>query len=180
MKSLESIYNSILLENQNPNNIDIELLKSCIIGKYTINDDGSIDVDGDVVISNKRLTKIPFNFRNVSGGFDCTDNQLTSLEGAPTTVGGDVFDCSNNKLTSLEGAPNSVSGGFYCYYNQLTSLDGASNTTVGGDFSCYDNDNLPYSELFRIVDMVEGDIFYYSYQTFEDKDKIRRDTNQSQ
>ena len=30
MKSLESIYESILLENQNPNDIDIELLNSCI------------------------------------------------------------------------------------------------------------------------------------------------------
>ena len=48
MKSLESIYNSILLETQNPNNIDLNLLKKCVDGTYTINDDGSIDVNGDV------------------------------------------------------------------------------------------------------------------------------------
>ena len=69
MKSLESIYNSILLENQNSNDIDLKLLKGCTFGSYTINDDGSIDVNGDVVISNKGLTKIPFNFRNVSCSF---------------------------------------------------------------------------------------------------------------
>ncbi len=175
MKSLESIYNSILLENQNTN-IDIVLLKSCvngIPGTYTINNDGSIDVDGSVDISNGRLTKIPFKFRHVSGGFYCCDNQLTSLEGAPKYVGGG-FGCYGNQLTSLEGAPNRVSGGFYCDNNQLITLDGTPKT-VGGRFLCYDNPNLPYSELFKIVDKVKGNIYYSSYRTPDDKDKIRRD-----
>ena len=194
MKSIESIYNSILLENQNPNNIDIELLKRCTDGTYNINDDGSIDVNGDVNLRYRPLTKIPFKFRNVSGGFDCTGNQLTSLEGAPKTVGGG-FDCTGNQLTSLEGAPNRVSGGVYCDNNQLTSLEGAPKTvggsfycqnnqltslegapnSVGGNFSCYNNPNLPYSELFKIVDRVKGNIYYSSGRTREDKDKIRRD-----
>ena len=175
MKSLESIYNSILLENQNTN-IDIDLLKSCIDGipgTYTINNDGSIDVDGGVDLSNKNLSKIPFKFRNVSEGFYCCGNQLTSLEGAPKSVGGG-FGCYDNQLISLKGAPKNVSGGFYCDHNQLTSLDGAPKT-VGGRFLCYDNPNLPYSELFKIVDKVKGDIYYSSYRTTEDKDKIRRD-----
>jgi hypothetical protein len=194
MKSLESIYNSILLENQNPNNIDLKLLKGCIIGKYTINDDGSIDVDGMVRLTNKYLTKIPFKFRNVSGSFWCNSNPLTSLEGAPNSVGGDFycsdnqltslegapktvggrFCCYNNQLTSLEGAPNRGGGGFYCYINQLTSLEGAPNS-VGGVFNCSNNPNLPYSELFKIVDRVRDDIYYSSHRTLEDKDKIRRD-----
>ncbi len=215
MKSLESICNSILLENQNPNNIDLKLLKKCIRGTYTINDDGSIDVEGDVDLSREKLTKIPFSFGKVSGNFKCTDNQLTSLEGAPNTVGGnfscyfnqltslkgapntvgDNFYCTNNKLTSLEGAPNNVGGGFlcynnqlttlegapntvggsfYCYHNQLTSLDGAPNN-VGGGFYCYNNPNLPYSELFKIVNSVKGNILHSSFNTPEDKDKIRRD-----
>ena len=173
MKSLESIYNSILLENQNLNNIDIKLLKRCITGTYTINDDGSIDVDGDVDLSTKKLTKIPFKFRNVSGDFYCNNNQLTSLKGAPNNVGGDFF-CYDNQLTSLEGAPNNVGGGFYCSNNQLTSLEGAPNT-VGGGFYCDNNPNLPYSELFKIVDNVKGNILHSSFSTPEDKDKIRRD-----
>ena len=152
MQSLESIYNSILLENQNPNNIDIKLLKECVDGTYTINEDGSIDVDGSVYINNRDLIKIPFKFRNVSGYFTCSNNQLTSLEGAPNTVGGS-FNCHNNQLTSLECAPNTVGGNFYCH-NIL---------------------NLPYSELFKIVDKVDGDIFYSSVTTPEDKDKIRID-----
>ena len=118
MKSLESIYNSILLENQNTtNNIDLELLKECVDGTYTINEDGSIDVDGSVYINNRDLIKIPFKFRNVSVYFTCSNNQLTSLEGAPNTVGGS-FNCHNNQLTSLECAPNTVGGNFYCHNNQ--------------------------------------------------------------
>ena len=174
MKSLESIYNSILLENQNPNNIDIELLNICVNGTYTINDDdGSIDVEGNVDLRGKKLTKIPFNFGKVSGNFSCHNNQLTTLEGAPNNVGG-CFYCYCNQLTSLEGAPNTVGGYFECSNNQLTTLEGAPNN-VGGDFYCCDNPNLSYTELFKIVDNVKYDIFYSSFNTPEDKDKIRRD-----
>jgi hypothetical protein len=41
-----------------------------------------------------------------------------SLEGSPTSVGGD-FSCDNNSLTSLEGSPTSVGGNFYCYDNPV-------------------------------------------------------------
>ena len=102
MKSLESIYNSILLETQNPNNIDLNLLKKCVDGTYTINDDGSIDVDGNVNLSRKKLTKIPFNFSKVSGNFYCSDNQLTSLDGAPNTVGGSFYCYGNSNLSYSE------------------------------------------------------------------------------
>jgi hypothetical protein len=174
MKSIEPIYNSFLLENQNTNNIDIELLKKCVEGTYTINEDGSIDVNGSVYINNNRdLIKIPFKFRNVSGYFICNDDQLTSLEGTPNSVGGE-FWCSNNQLTSLEGGPSNVGGKFYCYGNKLISLEGAP-SNVGGDFYCHGISNLPYSELFKIVDNVSGNIYYSSAIITEDKDKIRRD-----
>jgi len=156
MKSLESIYNSILLENQNiTNNIDLERLRRYIYGtpgKCTINNDGSIDVDGSVNLSRKKLTKIPFNFGKVSGSFYCNHNKLKSLDGAPITVG-DNFSCGHNHLTTLDGAPN----------------------IVGGSFWCHDNTEIPYSELFKIVDSVKYNIYYSSCYTPEDKDKIRRD-----
>ena len=65
-----------------------------------------------------------------------------------------------------------MGGSFSCHNNQLTSLDGAPNN-VGGDFYCYDNPNLSYTELFKIVDNVKGNIYYSSLYTPEDK--IRRD-----
>ena len=67
------------------------------------------------------------------------NNKLTSLRGAPQTVGGD-FWCTGNQLINLIGAPHTVDGDFYCIQNQLTSLKGSPHT-VGGDFGC-GGDNL--------------------------------------
>ena len=86
------------------------------------------------------LTSLKGAPQTVGGGFNCSINQLTSLKGAPTEVGGN-FLCYKNKLTSLEGAPQTVGENFYCYSNQLTSLKRAPKK-VGGDFYCYSNPNL--------------------------------------
>ena len=144
------------------------------IENYTFNDDFSIDVNGDVNLYGKGLTKLPIKFRNVYGNFDitnnrlisligcpetvvgnlsCRDNNLKSLEGGPKTVGG-YFYCSSNKLTSLLGAPKTVVGNFICTYNNLTSLEGGPKT-VGGSFFCTTN-NL--TSLDGIGD-VKGEIY---------------------
>ena len=91
------------------------------IVNYTINPDGSVDVDGDVNLDNGVLIKLPLRFRNVSGDFHCSYNQLTTLEGAPREVGRG-FSCSYNKLTTLEGAPERVGGSFYFYKNPIYTL----------------------------------------------------------
>ena len=162
-------YNQFI--NESNQNID-SICKKYGIKNYTINQDGSIDVDGNVYLSSKKLTKLPLKFRNVSGtfycysnrltslegcpqsvggGFYCYNNQLTSLEGCPKSVGGD-FSCSDNQLTSLEGCPQSVSGNFWCSNNQLTSLEG-SPKSVAGNFSCSSNqlkDVYGIKEGFRL------------------------------
>ena len=96
-------------------NEDIHYIcKKYVIENYTINDDGSIDVDGNVYLSGKGLTELPLKFGKVSRNFYCHNNQLLSLEGSPHEVGGE-FNCSNNQLTSLEGAPEKVRRSFYCH-----------------------------------------------------------------
>ena len=107
------------------------------ITNYTINDDHTIDVRGDVNFYYDRLSKIPLRFNIVSGHFDCSKNKLTTLEGSPKMVGG-YFNCSNNKLTTLEGSPESVDNDFYCSFNELTTLEGGPER-VGGDFYCWNN-----------------------------------------
>lgn len=69
------------------------------IKNYTIYDNMSIDVQGDVLLSYKSLTEIPLAFNTVTGNFICSYNNLTSMKGVPYCVGG-VFDCSNNNLLS--------------------------------------------------------------------------------
>lgn len=120
---------------------DIEAkLKEFNIKNYTINPDGSIDVDGDVCLQNMKKMggKLPFNFNNVTGNFYCYDSGLNTLEGSPRKVGG-MFLCSGNQLTSLIGAPNIVGHEFNCHSNLLTTLMGGPEE-VGDNYICSDNE----------------------------------------
>jgi hypothetical protein len=103
-------------------------------GKYKVTN-GVVDVDGDFNCYGEGIKDfMGIKFGKISGNFCCSNNKLTSLEGAPQEVGG-YFDCRYNQLTSLEGAPQEVGGSFSCFNNQLTSLVGAPQE-VGGYFDC--------------------------------------------
>jgi len=104
------------------------------IKNYTINDDLTVDVDGTVKISNKKLVEIPVQFGIVVRDFDCSRNKLTSLKGSPRECVG--FYCSHNKLTSLVGAPQKC-WYFNCSNNKLTSLEFAPKECT--EFDCYNN-----------------------------------------
>jgi hypothetical protein len=104
---------------------------------YTINDDLSIDVDGDVSLTSNGLEYLPLKFNYVSSNFVCSDNKLKTLEGCPQTVSGSFY-CYDNELESLEGCPQTVSGSFDCYNNKLVSLEGCTQT-INGSFDCYNN-----------------------------------------
>ncbi|MCK9475633.1 MAG: hypothetical protein M0R46_06935 [Candidatus Muirbacterium halophilum] len=154
------------------------------IKNYNINDDGSIDVNGNVDLYNRKLKVLPLEFRNVYGSFDCEDNKLTNLIGCPQYVDG-YFSCGGNKLTTLEGAPQSIGGDFYCNYNNLTSLEGAPKR-VSGLFLCDSNnlkniDYLPkyYKELFiqndpisKIIKLFTTSNKYGRISNIEDKELI--------
>jgi hypothetical protein len=146
-----------LISKKEKDRIDL-ICKKYSINNYSINLDGSIDVDGDVILNAKNLFNLPIKFNKVSGNFICTYNHLSTLEGAPVTVGGGFdcfgnfltslkgspttvgtyYSCSKNYLTSLEGAPVTVPTYFDCFINKLTSLEGAP-SSVGGGFDCDKN-----------------------------------------
>ena len=110
----------ILESNQNIE----EICEKYGIQNYTINPDGSIDVDDHVSFPGKKgLSKIPLKFNKVLGKFLLGGNELTSLEGSPKWVGQD-FLCFNNYLTDLKGGPEYVGRDFFCHSNLLTSLEG--------------------------------------------------------
>lgn len=71
------------------------------------------------------------------GGVDCSNENLTSLEGSPCEIK-ESFYCSGNYLKTLEGGPSVVGRGFYCSNNQLESLKGGP-TFVGNDFTAHNN-----------------------------------------
>ena len=101
------------------------------IKNYTINPDGSIDVNGRVDLSFYELTELPLRFNKVTGSFNCDYNRLTSLKGCPIWIGGS-FNCIGNKLTSLEFSPDYVGGDFNCRWNKLT--DNYCDTEIGDSF----------------------------------------------
>ena len=133
--------------NENFNPSVLNAVKSHM-EKVNVFRDSYIKISEDGVI--KGSIKIPVEFAVlpdftkfiVGGYFDCSRNpNLTSLEGAPSSVGVN-FECSfNPNLTSLVGAPSSVGRGVDCSYNNLTSLEGAP-SSVGGNFNCSFNPNL--------------------------------------
>jgi len=165
------IFESVSLKFPKTRNGVVKACKKYNIENYTINDDLSIDVDGDVDLNDLKLMRLPLRFSYVSGSFSCNFNKLKSLEGCPQTVGGS-FSCHGNGLESLEGGPQIISGGFYCFLNNLKTLVGGPQTvggiymvhrnkletlkgspqTVGGNFYCYVNDLVSLEGSPQTVD----------------------------
>ena len=124
-----------------------DICKKYNIENYTINSDGSIDVDGDVDLSYMKLVKIPLKFNKITGVFVCYGNQLTSLEGCPKEVGGGFY-CSDNRITDLQGIPSAVNGRLNCKNNNLTTLKGFP-------MIIYDSLNLQENPLSIIDSSIE-------------------------
>lgn len=124
-------------------------LKEYEIKKYKFNDDGSIDVDGDVYMSSKELDYIPIKFGRVSGNFICTFNKLKSLKWCPYYVGGN-FSCTGNKLKDLTDGPEEVGGNYWCDKNNLESLKGLA-FEIGRNLVCRDNPNLRQLETLSNI-----------------------------
>ncbi len=91
------------------------------INNYSINSDGSIDVEGNVNLSELNLTELPLKFNKVSGYFNCSYNKLTSLKGSPKEVES-FFTCYDNKINDLKYAPNRIGGWFDGSVNNLKNL----------------------------------------------------------
>jgi len=146
-----------------PESIRIYLMTSDIVGGEIsdipgktgtyISTDGVVDVTRSVVVFDKEMRQLPFQFGKVTGDFIVNGCGLTSLFGAPREVGRD-FNVANNKLTNLQGCPRKVPGIFNISNNRITSLDGAPEV-VGDDF--YADDNL-LTNLQGFPRSVAGDI----------------------
>jgi hypothetical protein len=119
---------------------------------YIINPDDTIDVNGDAFLFDVLgdMEKLPVKFGKVYGEFNCSMNNLTTLEGSPNYVGSD-FLCYWNNLTTLEHSPKYVGGDIDCHHNNLISLEGYSKY-IGGTF---------YSDIIthHILGSIQGNIY---------------------
>lgn len=123
------------------------ICKQYAIEGYTINNDGSVDVKGNVWFDSKGFEKLPLKFGKVSGLFHCGDNKLTTLVGCPIEVGAEFY-CNNNELSSLYGAPKYVGRDFDCDVNAITTLEYCPQ--LNGAFDFRDN-SLPDIVKSRLI-----------------------------
>lgn len=149
MKTLFEHLNEYILNegDSQPGNKTSLIKKFCKqydIRKYTINNDLTINVTGDVYLKSYNETQLPdyIQFKIVEGSFIIEYSNLNSLKGCPVFVG-DQFSCSYcNNLKTLEGAPKEVYYDFYCSdCMNLKSLKGCPKK-IGGNFDCSNCDNL--------------------------------------
>ena len=121
--------------------------KSLGIQNYTINDDGTVDVNGDLVIylsldaRKDEPPNILINFNKVNGDVDISLNwRNLGRNELPFTfneVTGSFF-VDHCQLESLKGCPKKVGRCFSARVNILFTLEGAPKT-VGSDFSVSHN-----------------------------------------
>jgi hypothetical protein len=114
-------YNELFEAQTELSQEQIEWLDKCTKGHWFHNPEtGLVDVDGDFGCFSQGLTDFKgVRFGVVTGTFNCGDNQLTSLEGAPLKVGW-YFICDDNQITSLEGAPRIVGVKFRAERNPVS------------------------------------------------------------
>lgn len=150
-KILESV-RKVKLEN-NLSAEPIEDVKDRVLRHASQDEEGRWHVPESVIISRLGWDEWYISFAYVEGDFDCSDNNLHDLHGAPDEVRYGNFDCSNNPITALEGAPHTVGGDFVCSFCNLNTLQGGPNQ-VHGDFFC-DHNSLP--SLENAPEFVLGD-----------------------
>jgi len=142
-----------------------KICKNFGIESYTINPDGSIDVDNNVDLYKIGLKEIPLEFNKVNGNFSCSFSELLSLEGCPKEVNG-YFKCNSNKLTSLKFAPKIVRGNFWCQNNKINSFEHFP-TFIKGLFLCQNNPIFEVWWLFLDMSKIE---LLNDFDIFRDED----------
>lgn len=105
--------------------------------KYIINNDGTIDVDGDVSVRYSNLKRLPLKFGTIYGDFNCSNLKLNNLKGSPSYISGN-FVCKENQLKTLKYGPKYVGNNYDCSHNIIESLEGCANH-IGRDLICNNN-----------------------------------------
>jgi len=145
--------------------MDLNIIKKQLLDRFIANLElkynvktNRWDTRSSIDLSNCGLTRLPLKFGDILGGFDCSENLLTSIEDMPLSLGTyfycnhnrltslkglqiddlSQFDCSHNLLTDLEGGPQKNLQYYWCNNNRLTSLRGGPQE-VEDSFYCTDN-----------------------------------------
>lgn len=153
--------NNILTADQ-INKINIQC-KNYNISNYTINSDRSIDVNGDVNLSDHLFKKIPIKFNKVNGDFNCKNGKITTLKNSPKEVSGE-FNVAYNRLLSLQHCPVIVGTNFIFEENSLMDLKYFPEY-IGGFYTFFGN-NLERPYYTMILEMGDKLPIFIKYMNY--------------
>lgn len=108
-------------------------------------------------VSGLVIPRLKVQFGRIDGDFRAGSSGLTSLEGLPSYVTGDV-SVRFCRMKSLKGSPNFVGGEFICGETPITNLIG-SPEHVGGDFMCQECELL--TSLEGLPKTIGGRMSFY-------------------
>lgn len=132
------------------------------VANFTVNEDNTVNVAGDCRLTGLMFKRIPFKFGKVDGDFTLSGGHLETLEGCPTSVGGDVF-IIHTVITSLVGLPNEIGGNCSVAHNKkVASLEGIP-AKINGSFSAEGCTSLvSLKGIHKILKEVDGDLDFSS------------------
>lgn len=132
------------------------ICKKYNIHNYTINSDMSIDVDGNVDISNKNLSKLPLKFSVVDGIFDCSNNNLLNFIGIPKRC--KRLCLSNTGLNDMN---------VFKYIYDIETISFSNNEKLVS----FDGCNVPVTKLdfystplYNLIYILMCDLFNFDYK----------------
>lgn len=149
-KYINSVFKQIMIINgRKTYNGDIHLHNHCL---EELPDFSDLYVNGSFNCGNNKLKTLKGAPLYTAKDFTCSSNQLVSLEGCPVMIKGN-FDCNTNNLTNLNGISKHIDGSISCAINQLTSLKGIQ-TKINKGFSCSFNQLTDLTDGPTVVDGV--------------------------
>lgn len=161
---MKNLKDYILTENNFFKNLGIgekvqieKWLKEHNVKNFTINDDLTIDVNGDLFIEDDLPDFI--NFNKVYA--DCTvwHTNVTTLRGVPKYVDG-YFTCRRTSIESLEGCPIEIGNEFEVTYNKkLKNIDNLPQK-VGYITKFYSNSKRVNNNTYqKLCDITKNEVF---------------------
>jgi len=126
------------------------------IGNYTINSNLEVVIEGGITFGPivKKFRKLPFKIASVAGPMYCNGVGLSSWEGFPSKVTGDLI-VSRNNFKTLEGCPKYIGGDFNINFNKLTTLSNGPEVVEGKTYISQNPltketlENLDRKKLFK-------------------------------
>jgi len=138
-----------------------------IKGKFKVNPNGVVDVDGDVECKdNFESGQLPINFGVVTGTFNVAYGGLSTFKGSPHTVGGDFVSQLNHTAT-LDGAPTKVGGFFHISFNSVPITNMNALPQSIGHAAAFSEAavTIPWSENLGLLRLITNDIGYANSST---------------